>query len=91
MGIGRLVSGLMASGQLVAPFCERTIGSRAYFVIRSRLTGNRPQVRAFADWLTQEAKTALAAEDKAALAAKNKAHPETARPTNTGAARSPGK
>jgi len=59
MGIGRLVSGLMASGQLVAPFCASTIGTRAYFVIRSALTGDRPQVRAFVDWLLAEARTAM--------------------------------
>jgi DNA-binding transcriptional LysR family regulator len=84
MGIGRLVSGLMASGQLVAPFCERTIGSRAYFVIRSRLTGDRPQVLAFVNWLTREAKTALATEDKAARAAKDKARPEPSAPATQG-------
>ncbi|MBO0765574.1 MAG: LysR family transcriptional regulator [Hyphomicrobiaceae bacterium] len=71
MGIGRLVSGLMASGQLVAPFGERTIGSRGYFIIRSRLTGDRPHVRAFVDWLTQEA--------KAVLLGKHEAHPGPAR------------
>jgi len=65
MGIGRLVSGLMASGQLVAPFGASMMGARAYFIIRSALTGDRPQVRAFADWLTAEAKAAVAAEDAA--------------------------
>jgi DNA-binding transcriptional LysR family regulator len=98
MGIGRLVSGLMASGQLVAPFCERTIGSRAYFVIRSRLTGDRPQVLAFVNWLTREVKAALAADDKAApateakatLAAEVKGHPETPR-SSTGAEGSGGR
>jgi len=62
MGIGRLVSGLMASGQLVAPFCASMIGDRSYFVIRSALTGDRPQVRAFLDWLVAEARTAMEAE-----------------------------
>lgn len=65
MGIGRLVSGLMASGQLVAPFCASTIGSRAYFIIRSAVTRERPQVRAFVDWLIAEARAAMAAEDEA--------------------------
>ena len=67
MGIGRLVSGLMASRQLAAPFCASTVGSRAYFIIRSALTGDRPHVRAFVDWLIAEARTALAAEDEACL------------------------
>jgi DNA-binding transcriptional LysR family regulator len=62
MGIGRLVSGLMASGQLVAPFCESTLGSRAYFIIRSALTRDRPQVRAFVDWLIAEARAAMGEE-----------------------------
>jgi LysR family transcriptional regulator, glycine cleavage system transcriptional activator len=68
MGIGRLVSGLMASGQLVAPFGASMMGARAYFIIRSALTGDRPQVRAFVDWLTAEAKAAMPAEGAAALA-----------------------
>jgi LysR family transcriptional regulator, glycine cleavage system transcriptional activator len=63
MGIGRLVSGLMASGQLVAPFSASMIGARSYFVIRSALTGDRPQVRAFADWLVAEARTAMVAQE----------------------------
>jgi LysR family transcriptional regulator, glycine cleavage system transcriptional activator len=69
MGIGRLVSGLMASGQLVAPFGESTVGSRAYFIIRSTQTRIRPHVSAFVDWLVEEAKAALAAEDAASLGA----------------------
>ncbi len=63
MGIGRLVSGLMGQGQLVAPFCASTIGSRAYFIIRSALTGDRPQVRAFVDWLVAEARAAMGTPD----------------------------
>jgi hypothetical protein len=31
-------------------------------VIRSALTGDRPQVRAFLDWLVAEARTAMEAE-----------------------------
>jgi DNA-binding transcriptional LysR family regulator len=68
MGIGRLVSGLMASGQLVAPFGASTSGVRAYFIIRSALTGDRPQVRAFVDWLIAEAKAAMPARNDAASA-----------------------
>ena len=60
MGIGRLVGGLIESGQLVAPFGKSVIGSRAYFVIRSAATGTRPHVQAFVDWLIEEAKAALA-------------------------------
>jgi DNA-binding transcriptional LysR family regulator len=64
MGIGRLVAGLIEAGRLVAPFCKSVIGSRSYFVIRSATTRNRPHVQAFVDWLIEEAKAALAADDK---------------------------
>jgi DNA-binding transcriptional LysR family regulator len=63
MGIGRLVHALMASGQLVAPFGESSVGSRAYFVIRSTQTRDRPHVRAFVDWMVAEARTALQTKD----------------------------
>jgi DNA-binding transcriptional LysR family regulator len=61
MGIGRLVSGLLDAGRLVAPFSKSMIGARAYFVIRSAHTRNRKHVQAFVDWLTAEAEAALAA------------------------------
>jgi DNA-binding transcriptional LysR family regulator len=67
MGIGRLVHPLVASGQLVAPFGESKIGARAYFILRSAYTGQRPQVRAFVDWLIGEASAALSAENKEVL------------------------
>jgi DNA-binding transcriptional LysR family regulator len=59
MGIGRLVSGLIDAGRLVAPFSRSMIGSRSYFVIRSTITRDRPHVQAFVDWLIEEAKAAL--------------------------------
>lgn len=59
MGIGRLVQGLMAAGRLVAPFGESTEGDRAYFILRSSLTGDHPHVRAFVDWLLAEARAVL--------------------------------
>jgi len=62
MGIGRLVSGLLGEGRLVAPFAETLVSRRAYYVIRSALTGERAHVRAFVDWLVEEARTALAGE-----------------------------
>jgi DNA-binding transcriptional LysR family regulator len=65
MGIGRLVSGLIDSGKLVAPFCKSVTGSRSYFIIRSLGTRTRPHVQAFVDWLIEEAKTAIAVEGKA--------------------------
>ena len=58
MGIGQLVGQHMERGQLVAPFAKRLIGSRGYFIVPSALTGSRPHVRTFVDWLTAEAKAA---------------------------------
>ncbi|NJO34572.1 MAG: transcriptional regulator GcvA [Rhodospirillales bacterium] len=60
MGIGRLVSGLIEAGRLVAPFCKSVTGTRSYFIIRSANTRARPHVQAFVDWLIEEAKTAIA-------------------------------
>src|SRR5262249_25903848 len=59
MGIGRLVSGLSEKGRLVAPFGKSLEGQRAYYVIRSSVTGGRPHVEAFVDWLVGEAKVVL--------------------------------
>jgi DNA-binding transcriptional LysR family regulator len=59
MGIGRLVSGLIEEGRLVAPFSKSLEGQRAYYVIRSSVTGGRPHVEAFVDWLVGEAKVVL--------------------------------
>ena len=67
MGIGRLVSSLLQEGRLVAPFSKSLVGERAYYVVRSSLTGTRPHVRAFIDWLIAEAKTAVIAPEPAGL------------------------
>jgi DNA-binding transcriptional LysR family regulator len=63
MGIGRLVSGLIEQGKLVAPFGKAATGTRSYFVIRSAVSGARPHVGAFADWVVEEAKAADATTD----------------------------
>jgi len=59
MGIGRLVSALVQEGRLVAPFSKSLVGERAYYVIRSSVTGARPHVEAFVDWLVGEAKAVV--------------------------------
>jgi LysR family glycine cleavage system transcriptional activator len=61
MGIGRLVSGLLAEGRLVAPFAKSVTGPGGYYIVRSSLTGDRPHVRAFIDWITSEARIAAIA------------------------------
>ena len=57
VALGRqpLVSELIKSGVLVAPFKQTLVGSRAYFIIESRLSAGKPQVREFAQWLLGEA------------------------------------
>ena len=59
MGIGRLVSNLIETGQLVAPFCKSVVGSRAYYVIQSATTGMRPHVQVFVRWIVEEAKATV--------------------------------
>jgi len=53
VALGRqpLVNDLIKSGALVAPFKQTLIGSRAYFIIESRLSTSKPPVREFALWL----------------------------------------
>jgi LysR family transcriptional regulator, glycine cleavage system transcriptional activator len=57
VALGRqpLVNDLIKSGALVAPFTQTLIGSRAYFVIVSRLSAGKPHVHEFAQWLLDEA------------------------------------
>jgi DNA-binding transcriptional LysR family regulator len=64
MGIGRLVSALVEEGRLVAPFSKSLVGERAYYVIRSSVTGARPHVEAFVDWLVGEAKAVVLGQDR---------------------------
>ena len=60
VALGRqpLVSDLIESGALVAPFKQTLVGSRAYFIIESRLSAGKPQVREFAQWLLAERRAA---------------------------------
>jgi len=57
VALGRqpLVSDLIESGALAAPFKQTLVGSRAYFIIESRISAGKPQVREFAQWLVAEA------------------------------------
>jgi LysR family transcriptional regulator, glycine cleavage system transcriptional activator len=70
LGIGRLVSGLMDSGRLVAPFSKSLVSARAYCLIRSASTGSRPHVQAFVDWLVEEARAVDPARGAAALSSR---------------------
>jgi DNA-binding transcriptional LysR family regulator len=74
MGIGRLVSRLLETGQLVAPFRDTiTAGPRAYYVIRSSVTGSRPHVDAFVKWLVSEAAAVTPPETRQALSSRPRA------------------
>jgi len=70
MGIGRLVGGLLEEGRLVAPFAKSVTGQGAYYVIRSSLTGDRPHVRAFVDWLIEAARSMAIGDGSAILSSR---------------------
>ena len=57
VALGRqpLINDLIKSGALVAPFKQTLVGSRAYFIVESRLSAGKPQVSEFARWLIAEA------------------------------------
>jgi DNA-binding transcriptional LysR family regulator len=56
LGRSPLVKGLIASGELVAPFKSSADPARAYFAIVSKSAGGRPEVADFVAWLREEAK-----------------------------------
>jgi LysR family transcriptional regulator, glycine cleavage system transcriptional activator len=78
MGISSLVSRLLESGQLIQPFSKSVIGTRAYYVISSAATGQRPHVRAFVDWLVAEAAAAAPARAEPPLTSPAPVLPSTA-------------
>jgi LysR family glycine cleavage system transcriptional activator len=57
VALGRtpLVTALIRSGELVAPFKSSADPARAYFAIVSRNAAGRPEVAAFVEWLKAEA------------------------------------
>ena len=57
VALGRtpLVTALIRSGELVAPFKSSADPARAYFAIVSRNAAGRPEVAAFLEWLKAEA------------------------------------
>ena len=78
MGISSLVSRLLETGQLIQPFSKSVIGTRAYYVIPSTATGQRPHVRAFVDWLVAEAAEAAPAKSEPPLTSPPPALPSSA-------------
>ena len=55
LGRSPLMKGLIASGELIAPFKRSADPARAYFAIVSKTAAGRPEVAAFVDWLKAEA------------------------------------
>ncbi len=57
VALGRvpLISGFLDHHQLVAPFGKRYDAPRGYYAIAAPHAGDRPEVRAFIDWLRKEA------------------------------------
>ncbi len=55
MGRRPLVDGLLASGQLVAPFEGEAASARGYYVITDAASRHRPAVRALEQWLVAQA------------------------------------
>jgi len=64
VALGRvpLIDGLLKQHKLVAPFRNRYVTTRAYFVVPAARAAQRPEARAFIDWLEAEATTATATE-----------------------------
>ena len=62
VALGRqpLVNELLQSGGLVAPFDKAIVGTRAYFVLESKLAARKPYIKEFSAWLTEEVKRELA-------------------------------
>lgn len=56
LGISSLVHELLQDGLLVAPFSTPVVDARACFIVTSSLAAGKPQVKAFVQWLLDEAK-----------------------------------
>jgi DNA-binding transcriptional LysR family regulator len=66
LGQRRLVDDLLRAGQLVIPFEGDMTGGRAYYLVTSPASARKPHVRAFMDWLMDEAQTQTHQTEKAA-------------------------
>lgn len=61
LGRSPLVARSLRARQLAVPFKRTEVVPRAYYLIESALAGGKPQVRAFVDWLLEEARADSAA------------------------------
>ena len=66
IALGRLplIDSLLKQRKLVAPFRNKYTTSRAYFIVQATRAAQRPEARAFVDWLKTEAAAATAAESE---------------------------
>lgn len=66
VALGRLplIDSLLKQRKLVAPFRNKYTTSRAYFIVQAARAAQRPEARAFVDWLKTEAAAATAAESE---------------------------
>ncbi|HUU73069.1 MAG TPA: transcriptional regulator GcvA [Burkholderiales bacterium] len=55
LGRSPLLKQMLQDGRLVAPFSDKSVAPRAYYVLTSRVAQNNPDVIEFADWLFREA------------------------------------
>jgi len=57
VALGRypLLKSMLHSGTLVAPFSDKSIAPRAYYVIQSNASSDNPDVQRFVEWLFHEA------------------------------------
>ena len=57
VALGRypLLKNMLQSGTLVAPFSDKAIAPRAYYLIQSSASSDNPDVQRFVEWLFREA------------------------------------
>lgn len=55
LGRSPLLKSMLGAGTLVAPFSDKSVAPRAYYVIASKTSSKNPDVQQFIDWLIEEA------------------------------------
>ena len=69
LGRDPLLKGLMRERKLVAPFKRSVASPRSYFLIRADPAGRKPEVKAFAGWVLEQARGNLPSTGAAAVKA----------------------
>jgi DNA-binding transcriptional LysR family regulator len=67
VALGRvpLIDNLLRQRKLVAPFRNRYMTTRAYYIVRAEHAAARPEAQAFIDWLQEEARNEAAEAESA--------------------------